>query len=607
MALVKPLFMNQTEGFHEELSLTSGDQLNVSGITIPEAIDGGLGIDLGHNVITNVGTPLLPDDAANKEYVDAVATGLDPHASVKIKTDHKLGSQGRLIGATGVWTGALNTGDNFTVSIDGETPRLITLASAPIDRAATITAINSLYAAAGGTGGVIAYAGASGQIDIRSNTFGTTSSVAVTLVSISGVWKSEVGIDNGTSTGAAFVSGGPAGPSHTLTSPVNGGGYLNIIDGVTLTAADVTAGTRILVSMEGGNDITSNKENGIYTVTQLGGTGVKLALTRATDADTAASNELHKGTYVFVTSGTLYTNSGWDEVLDLTTIDTDPVKWSQFSGAPGYTYDQGLILAGNSIKVDLDASAAGSQTQGAPTASRISGLEFDSDIATGKLRVAVAPNGGLERYQTTPFGLQIRLNSSPNATLALDGSGAGLSVLGVPDLFTIGANATSQTAGTGQVTAANLNLLTAGGVTPPDANALHTHAVGPATKAQKVEISMGCAGGTVGIGDPVYINAANKVDEANTSPDSKAKVIGVARTNPASNIVPVVVAGVCDGILPAETPPETVSPGQAYYLADGGGLSRSLPTANRRVIQCGMAWNSTDLFVRIVDYGKKAA
>jgi hypothetical protein len=592
MSLVKPLFMNTSEGFHEELSLTSGDALNVSNIVVPAAVDGGIGIDLGHNPIINVAFPVDPDDAVNKAYVDAIATGLDPHEACKLKTDHRLGSQGRLIGSGGAWTGALNTGDKFTVSVDGETPVLITLASAPVDRAAAITAINALYASGGGLSGTIAYAGATGQIDLRSATYGTGSSVAVTLADA--VWGTEVGISNGTSTGAWFVASG-SGVGKTLESPVNGGGYLNVIDGVTLTAADVTAGTRILVSMEGGGDTTGDSDNGIYEVTTLGGTSAKLKLTRTIDADTAASDELHKGTYAFITHGTAYTNTGWSEVLDLTTIDTDPVQWSQFSGAPGYTYDQGLILSGNSIKVDLDSSA-NAQGAGAPTAARKSGLEFDSDVAGGKLRVAVAANGGIQRNQTSPYGLEIKLNGT---TLALSGAGAGISVLGVPSNFTINGVATNfANPGTGQVTAPNLDTLTAG--SSSNADSLHTHAAAPATEAEKVEKDMGCAGGTVAIGDPVYISAANKVDEADTT-DAKAKVIGVARTNPAANIVPVVVAGVCDGILSSATA------GVPYYLQDGGGLGTGLPGAARRVIQCGIAWNSTDLFVRILDFGKKAA
>ena len=38
-----------------------------------------------------------------------------------------------------------------------------------------------------------------------------------------------------------------------------------------------------------------------------------------------------------------------------------------------------------------------------------------------------------------------------------------------------------------------------------------------------------------------------------------------------------------------------------------GGIGTSLPSAGNRVIQVGKAENATDLFVDIIDYGKKAA
>jgi hypothetical protein len=606
MALVKPLFMNGSEGFSEELSLTSGDALNVSNIVIPPSVDGGIGIDLGHNPIINVATPVDPDDGVNKAYVDAVASGLDPHASVKLKTDHKLGSQARRAATGGTWAGAFAIGDKFDVKIDGGTTRTITLSVNCATRAALITEINARWAAFGYSF-PIAYTGtASNNIDIYSPTWGLTSEVIISAMGA--IFGTEAGMSAGTTSAADFVSGGGTGPTHTLEAPVNGGGYLNVIDGVALVAADVTAGTRILVSKEGGDDATGHEDNGVYTVTTLGTAGAKLKLTRATDADQPTSTEMHKSLYVFVTNGLTMANSGWTEVLVVATMETDPIQFSQFSGAPGYTFDQGLILAGQSIKVDLDA-LANAQGKGAPSGpgSRQSGLEFDADTSAGKLRVAVHKHGSVQRNQAGGAdggGLEIKLNGSTLANDTTTNPGLGLSVLGVPDLFNIGATPTSQTAGTGQVTAANLNLLTAGGVTPPDASSLHSHAAAPSTSAEKIEKNMGCAGGTVSIGDPVYISAANKVDEADTT-DAKSKVIGVARTNPAANIVPVVVAGVCDGVLPSEG--ETPSPGQAYYLATGGGLTRSLPGAAKRVIQCGMCWNATDLFVRIVDFGKKAA
>jgi hypothetical protein len=47
--------------------------------------------------------------------------------------------------------------------------------------------------------------------------------------------------------------------------------------------------------------------------------------------------------------------------------------------------------------------------------------------------------------------------------------------------------------------------------------------------------------------------------------------------------------------------------GDRYYLQDGGGIGTTIPSASKRIIQVGIAINATDLFVRIVDFGKKAA
>ncbi len=41
---------------------------------------------MGGNVLTNLGAPVDPGDATNKEYVDALATGLRPHGDVRVAT-----------------------------------------------------------------------------------------------------------------------------------------------------------------------------------------------------------------------------------------------------------------------------------------------------------------------------------------------------------------------------------------------------------------------------------------------------------------------------------------------------------------------------------------
>jgi hypothetical protein len=103
-------------------------------------------------------------------------------------------------------------------------------------------------------------------------------------------------------------------------------------------------------------------------------------------------------------------------------------------------------------------------------------------------------------------------------------------------------------------------------------------------------------------GDPVYYTTTNnRVGKGDTT-DAKSKIIAIARTAQATagSTLEGVSAGPCVGILTGALV------GTAYYLKTTGGLSTALPGSNKRVIQCGVAINATDLFVRIVDFGKKA-
>jgi nucleoside diphosphate kinase len=107
------------------------------------------------------------------------------------------------------------------------------------------------------------------------------------------------------------------------------------IDGVTLTE-----GMRVLVK-----DQTDLSENGIYVVD----TG---ALVRADDHDT--STEVRSGDFVFVTGGDTQASTGFVQVNDVTTLDTDPIEWTQFIGAGTFTAGTGLDLNGNVFSLDAD-------------------------------------------------------------------------------------------------------------------------------------------------------------------------------------------------------------------------------------------------------------
>jgi hypothetical protein len=109
----------------------------------------------------------------------------------------------------------------------------------------------------------------------------------------------------------------------------------DVVDGVTLAEGD-----RVLVKSQ-----TNAAQNGIYVVQASG------AALRASDFN--EPQEVDGGDFIFVTGGTLYDNTGWVQTTtNVVTIGTDPIQFTQFSGAGTYLAGNGLTLAGNQFAID---------------------------------------------------------------------------------------------------------------------------------------------------------------------------------------------------------------------------------------------------------------
>jgi hypothetical protein len=131
--------------------------------------------------------------------------------------------------------------------------------------------------------------------------------------------------------GTVTYNNGTSGVGATLTTT----GSYTTIDGVTLSN-----GMRILVK----NEVTA-ANNGIYVRTS------STVLTRATDFNSVP--EIEAGDFTFVTAGTLYDNTGWVQTSTVVTVGTDPIDWTQFSGAGTYTAGTGLTLTGSVFSVNV--------------------------------------------------------------------------------------------------------------------------------------------------------------------------------------------------------------------------------------------------------------
>jgi len=141
----------------------------------------------------------------------------------------------------------------------------------------------------------------------------------------------------------------------------------DLVDGVTLAEGD-----RVLVKSQ-----TNAAQNGIYVVQASG------AALRAADFNEPL--EVDGGDFVFVTGGTTHDNTGWVQTTtNIVTIGTDPIQFTQFSGAGTYLAGTGLQLDDNEFSIDttttVDISTAQTLTNKTLTSPNINGATIGGDL-----------------------------------------------------------------------------------------------------------------------------------------------------------------------------------------------------------------------------------
>jgi hypothetical protein len=130
------------------------------------------------------------------------------------------------------------------------------------------------------------------------------------------------------------------------------------IDGVTLVTGD-----RVLVKNQ-----TVKSENGIYIVPANG------VASRATDYN--STPEVDAGDFIFVESGTTNGKTGWVQTNVITTIGTDDIEFTQFSGAGTVTAGTNISVSGGQVSVINNPTFSGLVTASA------SGVAFSDGTQT---------------------------------------------------------------------------------------------------------------------------------------------------------------------------------------------------------------------------------
>lgn len=212
---------------------------------------------------------------------------------------------------------------------------------------------------------------------------------------------------------ASTYNNGASGVGATLTANSNGaigtvGGYASLI---------VT--DRVLVK-----DQSSQLQNGIYDVTDLGSAGTPWILTRSADFDGSPASEIGPGDLTFVQSGTLGGIQWVQLTPDPITVGSTAIVFSQFSGSATYVAGSGIDITGVTI------SNTG-------VLSNIAGTGINVSGATGNVTVT---NTGVTSLTLTQPSAGITLTNSGVAQTLGATSTFALSddLLGVESLSTTG-------------------------------------------------------------------------------------------------------------------------------------------------------------------------
>ena len=189
-----------------------------------------------------------------------------------------------------------------------------------------------------------------------------------------------------------------------------------VIDGITLAV-----GNRVLVK-----NSTTASQNGVYTVTAIGGYGVAWVLTRATDFNTSA--KASPGSFTFIEQGTIHADTGWVMTADAAVaLDTTALTWTQFSGAGSYSAGRGMAIVGG----QFNFAQSSDYTQYAiPYASGLTTIGFTAAGAAYSV-LRVGAGGGAPAFGA----IDISASAAVVGTLAAANGGTGQSSYAVGDIL----------------------------------------------------------------------------------------------------------------------------------------------------------------------------
>lgn len=368
--------------------------------------------------------------------------------------------------------------------------------------------------------------------------------------------------------------------NHALTG-------LTAVDGVSLTAGD-----RVLVANQ-----STVSQNGVY-VAAAGG------WTRATDAD--QSGEFVPARQVFVQEGATFANTGWAVSSAANpAVGTDPITFTQVSGAASYVAGNGLSLTGNTFAA---VGVSGRITVGGSGIDLVSGI-----VSPGTYTKLTVDTYG--RVTTGATAVPADIGAQPaDATLtALAAFNTnGMLTQTAADTFT----GRTLTGTSGRISVTNGNGvsgnptvdLASGVATPGTYNSVTVDTYGRVTAGTTASTNVVTDTATNGeasaiaIGRAVYVSAANQIKLANANSASTTNVVALVASTSINSSASGSIA--VAGMLEATTTQWDAVTGQSggltfgatYFLSNttAGALTTTAP-ASGHIVPVGVALGTTKL------------